>query len=622
VDGVLVTASNGGGTYTTGSDGYYELAVLSEWSGSVTPEKSGWLFTPSERTYETVSADQPDQNYTARVQPYGGGSGSEADPFLIGDVNQLQAMMGYPEDWDKHFLQIHDIDLVSLTSSDYSPIGTPANRFTGVFDGNGYRIINMGFNKSGTYIEHIALFGYVFFEGIIRNVTLIDVNVRVYGENGGTLVGSNYGNVENCGVVGGQFTGDGDNMGGLIGYNYNYVSECYSELAVSFTSSSYDNHGGLLGLNRKGTVENCWATVNLHGAYNASNVGGLIGQIREGSVLHCHTVGEIEGYCEVTGGLAGANDGLIQDCYSDVTVQVTGWMRGGLVGSNTGTIESSHATGDILTASSNFAGGLVGINGSMMGINTGIITNCYAIGNVFSETDLAGGLAGFNCYNSLIAYSYSLGDVTVSGTASRTGGFVGESQMARITDCYTMGNVSGDNRVGGFAGSVNGSSQEPGEDYFRRCYSTGTVTGNSGVGGLVGYRYWTGVEHSFWDMDSSGVSTSAAGTGKTTEEMQRRSTFTDAGWDFIGETANGTDDFWDICDGMNYPKLVWQVPVPGDFVCPDGVDLIDFSIFASAWLSTPGRVGWNSECDISDPPDEIIDLLDATVFFEHWLCGQ
>ncbi|HNS18988.1 MAG TPA: hypothetical protein PKH24_00740 [Sedimentisphaerales bacterium] len=63
---------------------------------------------------------------------------------------------------------------------------------------------------------------------------------------------------------------------------------------------------------------------------------------------------------------------------------------------------------------------------------------------------------------------------------------------------------------------------------------------------------------SFWDIETSGQSTSAGGIGKTTAEMQTVSTFLDAGWDFVGETANGTEDLWWILEGLDYPRLWWK----------------------------------------------------------------
>jgi hypothetical protein len=47
-------------------------------------------------------------------------------------------------------------------------------------------------------------------------------------------------------------------------------------------------------------------------------------------------------------------------------------------------------------------------------------------------------------------------------------------------------------------------------------------------------------------------------TDKTTAEMQRAKTFLDAGWDFVDETANGTEDLWWINEGKDYPRLWWE----------------------------------------------------------------
>lgn len=31
------------------------------------------------------------------------------------------------------------------------------------------------------------------------------------------------------------------------------------------------------------------------------------------------------------------------------------------------------------------------------------------------------------------------------------------------------------------------------------------------------------------------------------------------GWDFVGETDNGTEDLWTIREGGAYPVLTWQL---------------------------------------------------------------
>jgi subtilisin family serine protease len=70
-------------TFTNGS-GEYEDYVVSGWGGTVTPALTGYAFTPSDRTYSGITADQTGQDYSAAVLTYeitgtvtAGGSGLE-----------------------------------------------------------------------------------------------------------------------------------------------------------------------------------------------------------------------------------------------------------------------------------------------------------------------------------------------------------------------------------------------------------------------------------------------------------------------------------------------------------------------------------------------------------------
>jgi len=90
-----------------------------------------------------------------------------------------------------------------------------------------------------------------------------------------------------------------------------------------------------------------------------------------------------------------------------------------------------------------------------------------------------------------------------------------------------------------------------------RCYSAGPVNGQSYVGGLVGENM-AAVTGSFWDRQTSGQTASAGGVGKTTTEMRIVRTFLEAAWDFMDETANGTQDIWWILEGTDYPRLGWE----------------------------------------------------------------
>ena len=92
------------------------------------------------------------------------------------------------------------------------------------------------------------------------------------------------------------------------------------------------------------------------------------------------------------------------------------------------------------------------------------------------------------------------------------------------------------------------------------------VGGDDPVGGLVGDNNGGVVTACFWDTQTSGQTRSAGGTGKTTADMQTAKTFLDAGWDFVGETANGTEDIWWILEGKDYPRLWWEAGDVADAV--------------------------------------------------------
>jgi len=290
--------------------------------------------------------------------------------------------------------------------------------------------------------------------------------------------------------------------------------------------------GSLVGRLKEGTINNCYA----EGANVAGHdwVGGLVGWNSYGTISNCYSAGSVTGIDNV-GGLVGDNGGTITNCYSSGEVSGN-WRVGGLVGWNSyGTITNCYATGSV--AGHNFVGGLVGFN-------NGSITNSHSTGTVNGNYSV-GGLVGGNGEYSYITNCYSVG--SVSGQAC-VGGLVGYNSPGTITNCYSTGSVTGHNSVGGLVGwnSSNGT--------IINCYSIGSVSGDYYVSGLVGDNRGE-VTDSFWDTQTSGQIISDGGTGKTTAEMQTKSTFTDAGWDFVGESVNGTEDIWWILEGREYPRL-------------------------------------------------------------------
>ncbi len=133
----------------------------------------------------------------------------------------------------------------------------------------------------------------------------------------------------------------------------------------------------------------------------------------------------------------------------------------------------------------------------------------------------------------------------------------GANTGGTISACYSTGSVSSKDYAGGlvgfnYSGSISG------------CYSTGWVSRSNDVGGLAGSSD-NKISACFWDTQTSGQTSSAGGTGKTTAQMQTAKTFVDARWDFVGETSNGTEDVWWIFEGKDYPHLWWERVLGDDF---------------------------------------------------------
>jgi hypothetical protein len=243
---------------------------------------------------------------------------------------------------------------------------------------------------------------------------------------------------------------------------------------------------------------------------------------------------------------------------------------GGLVGvvqeqEGESTIEDCFTTG---TVTGSQAGGPLGCLGGLVGYLSGSgISRCYSTASVSGGSNL-GGLVGKN--HGLIRTSWAGGEIT--GGAS-VGGLVGYTQVGdgiflpyfdtKVTDSYATGAVRGSSGIGGLLGYNEGT--------LLRCYSTGAVTTTgtvpasdpkSSAGGLVAIdksvAKWD-ILGCFWDTTTSGVNKSAGGTGLPTAGMQNLATYLAAGWDFVGETANGTADLWKMStEGPSYPKLAWE----------------------------------------------------------------
>ncbi len=252
-------------------------------------------------------------------------------------------------------------------------------------------------------------------------------------------------------------------------------------------------------------------------------------------------------------GLAAFNRGAITQC--NVTGMISGTGGGsayiaGLVGWNTGSLIHCHA--DVSVSSEGVAGGLVGVN-------LGVVTESYTVGFVSGGYDNVGGLIGENEVGTeLIGHVLRcFSAATVSG-GGVIGGLIGRN-VGIVTQSYATGVASS---AFAWAAALVGHNVDvsSGSGVITQCYATGAVSAPGDVGGLVADNGNT-VEQSYWDIQTTGLTTSAGSDpsfGKTTVEMYMQTTF--VGWDFIST--------WQIDEGNDYPKLqslaapIQQSPVP------------------------------------------------------------
>jgi hypothetical protein len=380
----------------------------------------------------------------------------------------------------------------------------------------------------------------------------------------------------------------------------------------TYTSSGIDYIGlfGCIDGAQAKVKDLCLSDPNINGGTNSDYVGALVGHLRNGQVSGCRLVnGSVSGNIFV-GGLIGNSGGHITNCYSACSV-VAVQRSGVLVGRNfQGTVSNCYSSGSITGTGYYSIGGLAGENIS------GLVTNSYSNCDV-SGIYLVGGLIGTDA-GGTVTLCYSNADVEGTGNV---GGLIGLTTSQNIKNCFSLGNATGTTGVGGLIGENDGA-------IVKNCYSTTNISGTSYVGGFLGIHLNGAYEKCFWDNDLSpevngiGNITDPNVIAKSTAEMYTKSTYTDSGWDFLNETANGNNDIWRMCfDDIAYPKLTWQFTRSADFLCPDGTEFIDYSFFANHWLLT--NCPDTNDCNSTDLDFSGAVNADDLDFFNHyWLFGK
>jgi len=258
---------------------------------------------------------------------FAGGSGTEADPYLIATAEQLDAVR---KDLDAHYKLIADIDLSDW--GNWVPIGgTPAfgagtdkfntaqfggSAFNGGFDGNGHVISGMTIqvNRETPYMQgesnsHFYGLFAMAGEATIKNLGLVNYNIdlnytavkkefRIWiGAFSGWVTG---GSMTDCYAAGGNIsvniqTASGSDpvinmeIGGLTGeVALTKVKRCYntSDVTVKCNHPSYMAGGGICGTLCKAWLVECFNTGNITlplgdalSSWTESFVGGITAEV-------------------------------------------------------------------------------------------------------------------------------------------------------------------------------------------------------------------------------------------------------------------------------------------------------------------------------------------------------
>jgi PKD repeat protein len=503
----------------------------------------------------------PQSPAPGRLTWYADGAGTRDAPYEIATWAQLDNVRWTPDD---AFVLTADLN---ETTAGYEAIAAPATNggagfrpirgapdqpregfqgtgFSGSFDGRGHSIGNLTVDRPDE--DSVGLFGRVE-SGEVTNVSLTAARVTGANRTGGLVGSAIEAEVANVTLTESSVTGANE-TGGLAGYNN----------GTNVTDSTVDGHvtgdhevGGLVGSHdsvRPAESVSPFGQVNRSSAAGtvtgSTGVGGLVGKaynVQEGDfeklIVDSHATADVTGDLNV-GGLAGVLAGSSGVSRSFATGAVNGTENvGGLVGAATvdvatrfGTaalatyIDDSYATGTV-TGEKN-VGGFIGTvptgNPRSIQVLPGDVRtsfprvrifSSYATGDVHGGENV-GGFVGQDRYantteefQNFVDSTYATG--TVTGTRN-VGGYIG-LQRGVIEEAYATGAVDGTEHVGGLAGAVTSGG------LVRASYAVGTVTGDDRVGGLVGRTGDGGrAVVSYWDVETTGRTDSATGTGLTT----------------------------------------------------------------------------------------------------------
>lgn len=311
------------------------------------------------------------------LEAFGGGSGTQEDPYLISTEKHLRNINAANTLLDgKHLRLTADIRL----SSPWIPIGKGFNSFGGIFDGGGHTISQLTLNDARC--DYAGLFGLLNHCGVIRNLTVETsaegIAVAHPQASSGIIAAYNMGQIENCTARGTVKAGNA--VGGIVGTNKGIVRNCTNHAAIDVRESGGQagklSGGGIAGINT--TVDASLKDVLLSGCQNKGRVtvdgsgyvraGGIaaysgssarIEDCTNEAAVSASASNELDGGSEVyAGGVVGEIDSeaTARRCTNRSTVSATGQAKacaGGVTGQIVGAKLIQCRSKDAVTAKGN-----------------------------------------------------------------------------------------------------------------------------------------------------------------------------------------------------------------------------------------------------------------------------
>lgn len=179
------------------------------------------------------------------------GKGTESNKYKIQSVADLHALataVNNGEDFSGYYFQQTDNLDYSGSGFNHVAIGTSANPFNGIYNGNGHSISNVNITGSSDYQ---GVFGYIGAKGGVSDLALVSSTISGKDYVGGIVgyyVGTDAdgGVIRQCHVADDvTITATGSNVGGIAGYSNGSIEGCtsYTKGIVGVIGNSGSTYG-------------------------------------------------------------------------------------------------------------------------------------------------------------------------------------------------------------------------------------------------------------------------------------------------------------------------------------------------------------------------------------------